>query len=171
MNIEFVFTLDIETKLQTDQINSIFSFIIYNVYFVNIFILLSTSLSISFTNTIYIIITDDIQKKKTEEVLITTSQKQEIKGLYNNFINRNPYNGLYLTEKPDKLSDELVKQYEDLLDIFELSEKLQISYILLKIKIFKEASYIVIKENIYIYSDNLIEIRTFQKINKNFFNI
>jgi len=103
--------------------------------------------------------------------LVITSRKQEIKGLYNGFIDGALYNSFHPVKKPDKLFNEFVKQYKDLLDIFEPPKKLQISYVLSKIKISEEISYIIIKKGIYIYSGDLAEIRAFQKIYKSFFNI
>ncbi|SRR6266566_9359925 len=73
-----------------------------------------------------------------------------MKGLCNGFIDKDLYNSLHSAEKPDKLFNKLIKQYEDLLDIFKPSEKLQIFYVLLKIKISEETSYIVIKKDIHI---------------------
>ena len=93
-----------------------------------------------------------------EEILIITNRKQKIKGLYNSFINKDLRNGFHPIEKSTKFSDEFIKQYENLFDIFEPFKKPRIFYILSKIKIPEKTPYIIIEEGIYIYFDDFTKI-------------
>jgi hypothetical protein len=159
LDVEFIFTLEIEVKLTVYDETSTSPPTSSNPtdYSPSYTVLLATSLD----NAIYTIVISVIQTKEIEEKMVVAIQ--EIKNTSEEVEDRQPQD----LKPPDYRRTKKPTPYNNL----DILNKPRILYMSFGIKIPEETLYIIIIASIYVYIKNLYKALVFQKVYEVYLNI